>query len=447
MELNGKRVLVVGLAKSGMAAIRLLHEFGAVITLSEARARDQINELDQLNAYGVTVCGQQPEDARQGFDLCIKNPGVPESNPFIQALRAEGVPVITEIELAFQLAKPQHYLAITGSNGKTTTATLCYEVIRAAYPEKTHLCGNIGTPLCDVILDENLLNEEGHYIVLEVSNFQLINIDRFRPEAATIINLSPDHLDVMGSLEAYYKSKTEVYRNMEGDDFFLVNADDPVLAEYLEKYPVRCKTAAFSLERADTEVCLRNENICIAGEDVVPLSDIHVVGRHNQQNVMVAASLAKYCGVPNETIRKAVSEFKGVEHRIEYVREWNGVKFYNDSKGTNTDATVTALKAFDKGVILLAGGFEKGLPMDDVKAHMGCVKQLIGYGACGPRIVRETVGDKGIVVTTLDEALAEAVKIAEPGDVVLLSPTTSSFDQFRNMEERGEHFKELVNAL
>ena len=171
------------------------------------------------------------------------------------------------------------------------------------------------------------------------------------------------------------------------------------------------------------------------------------MGRHNLQNVIIAVAAAKALGIGSDVISAAVSSFKGVEHRIEFVREINGVKYYNDSKGTNTDATVTALKSFDKGVILLLGGFEKGLAMDDVKRHLGCVKKVIGFGACGPRLVKELVGDDGIVVTTLDEAVAEANKIAKSGDTVLLSPTTSSFDQYTCFEERGEHFKRIVNSL
>ncbi|MEE3374801.1 MAG: Mur ligase family protein, partial [Acutalibacteraceae bacterium] len=241
--------------------------------------------------------------------------------------------------------------------------------------------------------------------------------------------------------------KTEVYRNMKPEDTFILNADDPVLAEYVEKYPVPATVKSFSLDNTDTDNYVKDGQLFVGDEPVLPLTSIRLPGKHNLQNVMIAVSVAKVLGISNETIQEVVEGFTGVEHRIEFVRELDGVRYYNDSKGTNTDATVTALKAFDKGVILLLGGFEKGLPMDDVKAHLGCVKKVIGFGACGPRLVADTVGDDGIVVTTLDEAVAEAVKIAEPGDTVLLSPTTSSFDQYTCFEERGDHFKKLVNAL
>lgn len=447
MKFTGKKVLVVGLARSGMAAIKVLHELGADIVLSERKPAEELKELATLKELGVTIVGQDMEVFDQKYDLCVKNPGVPYRSPFMEALALHGVPVITEIELAFQVAKPQHYIAITGTNGKTTTTTLVYEILNKAFPGKAHLCGNIGIPLCEIVMEEGLMEESDHYIALEISNYQLVNIDRFRPDVATIINLTPDHVDFMGSLEAYYKSKTEVYRNMTPEDTFLLNADDPVLAEYVEKYPVPATVRSFSLDRTDTDNCVKDGQLYVGDEPVLSLTSIRLPGKHNLQNVMIAVSAAKVLGISNETIQEVVEGFTGVEHRIEFVREKDGVRYYNDSKGTNTDATVTALKAFDKGVILLIGGFEKGLPMDDVKAHLGCVKKVIGYGACGPRLVADTVGADGIVVTTLDEAVAEAVKIAGPGDTVLLSPTTSSFDQYTCFEERGDHFKKLVNEL
>lgn len=453
MELKNKKVLVVGLARSGMAAITVLHKLGAVITLSESKSIDEIKERDELDALGVEIVAQDLEVAKRGFDLCVKNPGVPYRSEFVKTLEENGTQVITEIELAYRVAKPQHYFAITGTNGKTTTSTLTYEILNRAFPGKTHLCGNIGTPLCEIVMNENLMEEEGHYIALEISNFQLVNIDKFRPCAAVILNLTPDHVDFMGSLENYYKSKTEVYRNMQGEDLFVLNADDPVLREYVDKYPVNCAVQAFSIEEDNTGKAnnfIDEKALYIGGEKVISLDSIRLPGKHNLQNVMAAVSLAKYAGVDNETIKASVESFTGVEHRIEFVRELHGVRYYNDSKGTNTDATVTALKAFDRGVILLLGGFEKGLAMDDVKANLGCVKSVIGFGACGKRLVDETIGDDevhGFVVETLDEAVAKAVSLAESGDTVLLSPSTSSFDQYTCFEERGEHFKKLVNEL
>lgn len=447
MDLSGKKVLVVGLARSGMAAIRVLKKLGAEVTLSESKKKDDIKEIGFLNENNVEIVGQDMAVFERDFDFVVKNPGVPYRSPMMQKLQERNIPVITEIELAYQVAKPQHYIAITGTNGKTTTSTLTYEILRRAFPGKAHLCGNIGIPLCEIVMENGLMEEGGHYIALEISNFQLVNIDKFRPEVATIINLTPDHIDFMGSLDNYYKSKTEVYRNMAGNDVFLLNADDPVVKEYTDRYPVKCAKESFSTDSQSADCIAKDGYLEIKGEKIIPLNAIKIVGKHNLQNVMIAVSAAKAIGISNNVILDAVSSFKGVEHRIEFVREIDGVKYYNDSKGTNTDATITALKAFDRGVILLVGGFEKGLPMDEMKKHLGCVKKIIGFGACGARLVHDLVGEDGIVVTTLDEAVAEANKIAESGDTVLLSPTTSSFDQYTCFEERGDHFKKIINAL
>ena len=447
MDLSGKKVLVVGLARSGMAAIRVLKKLGAEVTLSESKKKDDIKEIGFLNENNVEIVGQDMAVFERDFDFVVKNPGVPYRSPMMQKLQERNIPVITEIELAYQVAKPQHYIAITGTNGKTTTSTLTYEILRRAFPGKAHLCGNIGIPLCEIVMENGLMEEGGHYIALEISNFQLVNIDKFRPEVATIINLTPDHIDFMGSLDNYYKSKTEVYRNMAGNDVFLLNADDPVVKEYTDRYPVKCAKESLSTDSQSTDCIAKDGYLEIKGEKIIPLNAIKIVGKHNLQNVMIAVSAAKAIGISNDVILEAVSSFKGVEHRIEFVREIDGVKYYNDSKGTNTDATITALKAFDRGVILLVGGFEKGLPMDEMKKHLGCVKKIIGFGACGARLVHDLVGEDGIVVTTLDEAVAEANKIAESGDTVLLSPTTSSFDQYTCFEERGDHFKKIINAL
>lgn len=447
MDLSGKKVLVVGLARSGMAAIRVLKKLGAEVTLSESKKKEDIKEIDFLNENNVEIVGQDMAVFERDFDFVVKNPGVPYRSPMMQKLQERNIPVITEIELAYQVAKPQHYIAITGTNGKTTTSTLTYEILRRAFPGKAHLCGNIGIPLCEIVMENGLMEEGGHYIALEISNFQLVNIEKFRPEVATIINLTPDHIDFMGSLDNYYKSKTEVYRNMAGNDVFLLNADDPVVKEYTDRYPVKCAKESFSTDSQSADCIAKDGYLEIKGEKIIPLNAIKIVGKHNLQNVMIAVSAAKAIGISNDVILEAVSSFKGVEHRIEFVREIDGVKYYNDSKGTNTDATITALKAFDRGVILLVGGFEKGLPMDEMKKHLGCVKKIIGFGACGARLVHDLVGEDGIVVTTLDEAVAEANKIAESGDTVLLSPTTSSFDQYTCFEERGDHFKKIINAL
>lgn len=446
-EYKAKKILVLGLARSGLAAVKLLLSLGAVVTVSEAKPAKEIAELPFLTENGVRVVPQTPEVFEEDFDEVIKNPGINGRLWFVQRLKERGIPVITEIELAFKVSAPQHFVAVTGTNGKTTTSTLLFEVLEKAFPGKALLCGNIGVALCEMVLEYDLIHNAGHYIVLEISNFQLLDIDRFRPEIAVIINLAADHLDFMGSEDAYYRSKARVYENMRDGDVFLKNIDDALVAEYTSLLPVNCRQITYSLENSAADFYADREYVYRNGEKLFPVSDIKVVGRHNVQNVLVAVAAAVSLGAGIDRITEAVSAFKGVEHRIEFVREKDGVRYYNDSKGTNVDATVIALKAFEVPTILLAGGHEKGLSFEPLKAYLTNVKKVIGYGACGDRLIRELTDGEGILVKDLPEALSEAVKLSEPGDVILLSPTTSSFDQYSCFEERGEHFKTLVNAL
>ena len=439
------KVLVIGLARSGMAAIKVLDKLGAKISLSEVKV-PSAKEKEILESLNVEILNQDMSVFEKDFDLVVKNPGVSPTGPIVKRLNERHIPIITEIELAYEVSKPQHYVAITGTNGKTTTTTLVYEIMKKAYGDKALVGGNIGTPLCELVLEHNLMENEGYYISLEISNHQLVDIVDFRPEISTIINLTPDHLETMGSLDAYYKSKTEVYRNMKDNDTFIFNSDDQNVEEYANKYPIACEIEKFSLESKDTYAHLEDNYIVINNEKVLPLSCIKLVGKHNIQNIMIAAMACKKLGISNEIIEDTISNFNGVEHRIEFVREINGVRYYNDSKGTNTDATITAIKSFDDNIILLVGGYEKGLSMDEMKKYMKPVKKVIGYGAAGKRIAGDLVDDP-LIVTTLDEAVKQAYDIAKAGDTVLLSPTTSSYDQYKNYEERGKHFKQLVNNL
>ena len=445
MNYEGKKILVIGLARSGMAAIRVLHKLGAKIFLSERKAPSE-EETKILKEMDVTIYDQDMSVFEKDYDLVIKNPGVPPVSDIVKRLNKRNIPIITEIELAFDVSRPQHYVAITGTNGKTTTTTIVYELLKATFKDKALVGGNIGTPLCELVLDHDLMNNEGYYISLEISNHQLVDIDRFRPEIATIINLTPDHIKTMGSLDAYYKSKTEVYRNMKDEDIFILNADDPVLKEYIERYPIHCRVETFSLERKDTYAYIDEGYMWVNKEKVLPLETIKLVGRHNRQNIIIAIMAAKALGIRNEDIIETIANFKGVEHRIEFVRERNGIRYYNDSKATNTDAAITALDSFEKGVILLVGGYEKGLDMSDMRKHLGCVKKIIGFGVAGKRIAGD-LSEDAIIVEDLVQAVNKANEFAQSGDIVLLSPSTSSFDQYSGYEERGRHFKEIVNSL
>lgn len=443
--LTGKKVLVIGLARSGKAAIRLLHHLNATITVNEAKDAKDIPEYQQYIDMGIEmVTGSHPDDLfERDFDFVIKNPGINYHKPFILRLKERKIPVYTEIELAFQVAKKQHYIAITGTNGKTTTVTLIEKILKGQYPN-VHLAGNVGYPLCDIVMDNNLLEEENHYVVIEMSNFQLLDIDTFKPHLSTIINLTPDHLDYMASLDEYYASKTNIYKNTDQEDFYVVNLDDKTVLEYLERYPVPCKQVTMSLTK-EADCMIKDQAIYFKDEKIIDLDEIKIVGNHNVQNIMVAICMAKLSNVATEVVEREIASFMGVEHRIEFVREINGVKVYNDSKATNTDASIIALKAFDKPVILLMGGFEKGLDLTEMATYGNHIKRLVAFGAAGKRFKDEMHVANSVLVKDLEAATIEALDQAEPGDIVLLSPSTSSFDEFTSYEQRGKVFKKIVN--
>lgn len=448
MNLAHKKVLVLGLAKSGMAAITLLLKHGCTITLNESKQREDLEEADALEASGVRlVLGEQPASLfEEDFDYVVKNPGIKYTEWFILRLQERHIPIYTEIEVAYQFAPSHHYIAVTGTNGKTTTVSLIGAILNDQFPGKAHVAGNIGTPLSEVVVREGLEDCSGHYIVIEFSNFQLLNIDTFRPEACTIINLTPDHLDYMRNVDEYYASKTRIYENQGSNDVFVLNMDDKNIQTYVKKNPPHGKIETLSLtSTADFSfdgVHLRHHN-----DILINRKDILMVGLQNVQNALMAMALCLAVGVDQTKMVQSIASFTGVEHRVEFVREVDGVRYYNDSKGTNVDATMTALKSFDNPIILLVGGKDKHLSMEPLKPYLTNVSLVIGYGACGERLVRDLVGDNGQVVETLDQAVALAKRHSHPGDVVLLSPTTSSFDQFKSFEERGRYFKRLVKAL
>ena len=444
---TGKKVLVIGLAKSGKAAVRLLHQLNATITINEAKPIEDIKDYQQYVDMGIEmVTGEHPDELfERDFDFVIKNPGINYHKPFILRLKERNIPVYTEIELAFQAAKKQHYIAVTGTNGKTTTVTLIEKILKGQYPH-VHLAGNVGTPLCDIVLDNHLLEEENHYVVIEMSNFQLLDIDKFKPFISTIINLTPDHLDYMDSLDEYYASKTNIYQNTNQDDYFIVNQDDETLASYLTKYPIPCKQLTMSLNHP-ADCMIKDQAIYYQDEMIIKIDDIKVVGRHNVQNIMIAIAVAKMCQVETKIINQEISSFMGVEHRIEFVREIDGIKVYNDSKATNTDASIIALNAFKQPVILLMGGFDKGLDLKEMASYHDKISYLVTFGAAGPRFLKEMKIPNSVCVENLEAAVLAAKKVAKPGDIILLSPSTSSFDEFSGYEQRGRVFKEIVNKL
>lgn len=445
--LKGKRVLVLGLAKSGKAAVELLDHLHANITVNEFAPRDKIDCYDDYITRGIEmVVGGHPDELfERDFDFVVKNPGINYHKPFILRLKERGIPIYTEIELAFQVSKPQNYIAVTGTNGKTTTVTLIHEIFKNA---KRHVClaGNVGVPLSKLVLEHDLIHNAGYDIILEMSNFQLLDIDKFHPHISTIINLTPDHLDYMDSLEEYYASKTRVYMNQDQKDYYLENKDDSNIQSYLSQYPCYGQSISFSLDK-EADCMIKNQAIYFQNHHIIDLDEIKIVGRHNIQNMMIAIMSAMLSGVNRDCVYETLFNFKGVEHRIEFVREFNGVQYYNDSKATNTDAAIIALKAFEKPVILLMGGHEKGLDLTEMSSYQECISHLICFGEAGQRFAEDMKCPQTYRVEHLKDAIMKARELAQTGDVVLLSPSTSSYDEFSGYEERGHVFKKIINEF
>lgn len=445
--LNGKKVLVLGLAKSGKAAVELLDHLHATITVNEFATQEKIACYDEYVSRGIEmiVGGHPAELFERDFDFVVKNPGINYHKPFILRLKERGIPIYTEIELAYRVSQPQNYIAVTGTNGKTTTVTLIHEILKKA-GRQVCLAGNVGTPLSKLVLENDLLHKGGFDVVLEMSNFQLLDIDSFHPTASTIINLTPDHLDYMASLDEYYTSKTRIYMNQDQNDIYLENKDDPVLQDYLHKYPPIAHSVSFSLEQ--TADCMLKDNaIYYQDQHIIDLDEIKIVGRHNVQNMMIAICACIHSGVDVQCIHDTLAAFKGVEHRIEFVREYQGVKYYNDSKATNTDAVIIALKAFEKPVILLIGGHEKNLNLDEMATYQKKISHLICFGEAGQRFAKDMKCPRTYIVEHMKDAIMKASELAKQGDIVLLSPSTSSYDEFSGYEERGNVFKQIVNEL
>ncbi|MCD7951179.1 MAG: UDP-N-acetylmuramoyl-L-alanine--D-glutamate ligase [Erysipelotrichaceae bacterium] len=445
--LSGKKVLVLGLARSGQAAVNLLLKLHATITVNEFAPKNKIACYDDYVSKGIEmITGGHPDELfERDFDFVVKNPGINYHKPFILRLKERGIPVYTEIELAYQVAKMQNYIAITGTNGKTTTVSLIYQILKDAC-HHTCLAGNVGIPYSSCVLMDDLLENGNYDVVLEMSNFQLLDIEKFHPHIAAIINLTPDHLDYMASLDEYYASKTNIYMNQNENDYYLENIDDLTLQEYIQKYPVKAKRYTFSL-KTNADCMIKDGAIYFLNQHVIDIDEIKIVGKHNIQNMMIAIMSTYLSGVSIKQIHDTLASFTGVEHRIEFVKEINGVKYYNDSKATNTDASIIALKAFDKPVILLMGGYEKGLDLTEMTTYNDHIQTLICFGEAKDRFAKDMHHKNTYIVDNLAAAIHKAYDIAKKDDIVLLSPSTSSFDEFSGYEQRGSVFKDIVNHL
>jgi len=449
MDLTNKRVLVVGLGKSGQAAARFLKQQGAKVTVSDARPATLIAELPALLDEGISVeAGSHGLLTFRRQDLIVVSPGVPADVPELKQVRAMGMRIIGELELGAAFLEGE-IVAITGSNGKTTTTTLVGEILKAS-GRPTLVGGNIGTPVTEMVA----ASTEATWSVLEVSSFQLETVETFKPKIALVLNITPDHLDRHGSFEAYAAAKARITEFQTADDFLVLNAED--VNTQLVAANTKAQIFWFSAKRQIKQgAFVHGESILFTAregakpEPVMPVAEIPLAGAHNVENVLAAVCAARLAGVAAETIRAAVRAFKAVEHRLEFVRELGGVKYFNDSKATNVDATVKAVESFGGGIHLILGGKDK----DSNYAVMGPllrerVKTVITIGSAAEKIERELAGVVKIeAAETMQRAVALAHEQASAGDTVLLAPACASFDQFENYEHRGRVFKELVMAL
>jgi UDP-N-acetylmuramoylalanine--D-glutamate ligase len=447
MELNGKRVLVVGLGKSGVASALFMKAHGARVTVSDTKSGDELrNEIPVLLDNGITVeTGGHGDRTFRGQDLIVVSPGVPVDAPPLVQARSLGETVIGEVELAAQFL-PGPIVAITGSNGKTTTTTLTGEILTAAgFPALVG--GNIGTPA--ISLAERA--KPGTPIVLEISSFQLETIQSFRPKVAVVLNVTPDHLDRHRTFEIYAEAKARIFENQQPEDRAVLNADDPTCVAMAKK--TRSQVFWFSRQKeVERGAWVRAGNIVFrdaSGQrEILQVSEIPLKGAHNLENVLAAVSAGVLMGCAPEKIRSAVHDFKAVEHRLEFVASIRGVDYYNDSKATNVDATIKALESFPANIHLILGGKDKGSDytvLNDLLRKR--VKRIYTIGAAAAKIESQIQGPEVVQAETLENAVRKASTLAEPGDVVLLAPACASFDQFKSYEHRGRIFKDLVRGL
>jgi UDP-N-acetylmuramoylalanine--D-glutamate ligase len=457
MELNNKRVLVVGLGKSGVASALFLKARGAQVTVSDTKSGDELrNEIPSLLDHGITVeTGGHGERTFRGQDLIVVSPGVSVDAPLLAQARLLGEAVIGEVELAAQFL-PGPMVAITGSNGKTTTTTLTGEIM-AAGGWSTLVGGNIGTPA--ISLAGRAKPES--VIVLEVSSFQLETIQTFRPKVAVVLNVTPDHLDRHRTFEAYVDAKARIFENQQGDDFAVLNQDDPNCVAMAAR--TRAQVFWFSRQKEVSQgAWLREGNILFRDgrgqREVMLVSENPLKGAHNLENVLAAVCAGALMGCAAEKIRQAVRDFKAVEHRLEFVATIRGVDYYNDSKATNVDATIKALESFPANIHVILGGKDKGSDYSVLNSLLRQrVKRVYTIGAAAGKIESQIVSSsaaqakgEGVEVVhaeTLENAVRKANAVAQPGDVVLLAPACASFDQFKNYEHRGQVFKEIVRGL
>ncbi len=442
--MTDKKVLVFGSGISGIGACNLLEQVGKQVILYDGNTS---LDVSNMNVNAEIILGELPEEVMDTLELVVMSPGVPTDLPVVNRMREKGIPIWGEIELAYTYGKGD-VLAITGTNGKTTTTALLGEIMKN-YKEQVYVVGNIGNPYTMAAMEMT----EGAVAVAEVSSFQLETVHAFRPCVSAILNITPDHLNRHHTMEAYIAAKEEIAKNQTEADTCVLNYEDEVTRRFGEK--VCAKVLYFSSQRTlEKGIFLQDGNMIYKGEEEILLchvDELQLLGTHNYENVMAAAGMAIAYGVPMDIIRQTIKSFAGVAHRIEFVCEKDGVAYYNDSKGTNPDAAIKAIQAMNRKTLLIGGGYDKDSDYEEwIRAFDGKVKHLVLLGQTREKIA-ETARNCGftdiILVDSLEEAVQTCAKLAEPGEAVLLSPACASWGMFKNFEERGDKFKEFVKAL
>ena len=442
--IKNKKIFVFGMARSGYEVAKFLHKYNNEIIVTDAKEQDgdKVKELENLGIKVIIT--NKPEDLLdESFDYMVKNPGIIKTHPCVVKAHNLGLEVINEVEVAYLfLPKNINIIAITGSNGKTTTTTITYNILKeAGLP--VHLAGNIGTPLSKLV--EEI--KENDYLVMEISDHQLVDMYKFHPSIAVLTNLSQVHLDFHGnSYDNYKNTKKKLFLNMNEEDVAFLNYNNSDVVELTKDLKTNKK---YFSTNTKTDCYLKDNKIYFEDELIINTNDILVKGLHNYENIMCAIMVAKTLKINNEVIIKVLKEFNGVEHRLEFVRNLNNRLFYNDSKSTNNESTITALKSFDKPTILLLGGLDRNIPFDALTPYMTYVKEVICYGETKNKLKEycDSINKKCIVLDNLLESTKKAYEISNEGDVILLSPACASWDQYKTFEERGEEFKKIVNEL
>lgn len=455
MNFKGKKVLIVGMARSGISAAILLKRLGACVIVSDSKTEDKISdEVLMLKAYDISLyLGKNPDDIIKEQDLIILSPGVPSDLPFISEAEKNNIVVWSEVELGYRLC-PCPVIAITGTNGKTTTTSLVGEIFRN-YKKNTEVVGNIGIPFTEKVLSL----DDRSFAVAEISSFQLEKIDKFKPFVSAILNITPDHLNRHKTLENYILTKARIFENQNENNYLILNYDDSACRRM--KNSARCETLYFtesdSLEKIGLSegVYSNQESIFIKfreyNQKVIDISELKILGRHNVQNAMAAVGISLAAGVPMSVIINTLKNFKAVEHRIEYVTTINDIEFYNDSKGTNPDAAINAINAMKRPICLIGGGYDKKSDFDKwIKTFAGKVKYFAVIGEVSDKIIStcEKYGFKNYKkANSLEDAVKMCFQNAEEGDCILLSPACASWDMFESYEERGNLFKKFSCEL